>query len=174
MYFTCFLCQFVAADRQQLKKHLSTLHQFPCPDWTPARDCLPDHVTCADGGSVQHCQEALRKHIIHGHCQQFDPTRPWTRNGDADFVEHLTMGRIDLILADAEMKRRLTHDCQFCSQKFAQVSNLVICFTNMGNLLNKENSIDSFFNNALHPEVAAACHASNTSGLHTRVSSFTR
>ena len=125
MYFTCSLCQFVAADRQQLKKHLPTLHQFPCPDWTPARDCLPDHVTCADGGSVQHCQEALRKHIIHGHCQQFGPTRPWTRNGDTDIVEHLTMGRIYLILADAEMKRRLTHDCQFCSQKFAQVSNLV-------------------------------------------------
>lgn len=72
-----------------------------------------------------HCQQALRKHIIYGHCSQCDPTRPWTRNGDADVVEHLSTGRIDLILADADMKRRLTHDCQFCSQKFAQVSNLV-------------------------------------------------
>ena len=125
LHFTCFLCQFVAADRQQLKKHLTTLHQFPCHDWTPAWDSLADQVTCAHCGSVHRCQEALRKHIIYGHCNQFDPTRPWTRNGDADVVEHLTMGRIDLILADAEMKRRLTHDCQFCSQKFAQVSNLV-------------------------------------------------
>jgi len=38
LHFTCFLCQFVAADRQQLKKHLTTLHQFPCHDWTLARD----------------------------------------------------------------------------------------------------------------------------------------
>ena len=125
LHFTCFLCEFVAADRQQLKKHLTTLHQFPCHDWTPARDSLADQVTCAHCGSIHHCQEALRKHIIYGHCNQFDPTRPWTRNGDADVVEHLTMGRIDLVLANTEMKRRLTHDCQFCSQKFAQVSNLV-------------------------------------------------
>ena len=125
LHFTCFLCEFVAADRPQLKKHLTTLHQFPCHDWTPARDSLADQVTCAHCGSVHHCQEALRKHIIYGHCNQFDPTRPWTRNGDADVVEHLTMGRIDLVLANTEMKRRLTHDCQFCSQKFAQVSNLV-------------------------------------------------
>ena len=125
LHFTCFLCEFVAADRQQLKKHLTTLHQFPCHDWTPARDSLADQVTCAHCGSVHHCQEALRKHIIYGHCNQFDPTRPWTRNGDTDVVEHLNMGRIDLILANTEMKRRLTHDWQFCSQKFAQVSNLV-------------------------------------------------
>ena len=82
-------------------------------------------MTCAHCGSVHHCQEALRQHIIYGHCNQFDPTRPWTRNGDADVVEHLTMGRINLILANTEMKRRLTHDCQCCSQKFAQVSNPV-------------------------------------------------
>ena len=47
LHFTCFLCQFVAADRAQLKKHLTTLHSFPCHDWTPARDSLKDQVTCA-------------------------------------------------------------------------------------------------------------------------------
>lgn len=47
LHFTCFLCQFVAADRAQLKKHLTRLHQFPCHDWTPARDSLVDGVTCA-------------------------------------------------------------------------------------------------------------------------------
>ena len=125
LHFTCFLCQFVAADRAQLKKHLTRLHQFPCHDWTPARDSLEDGVTCAHCGSVHHCQQALRKHIIYGHCPQFDPARPWTRNGDADIVEHVNVGRIDLILANAEMKRRLTHECQFCTQKFVQVSNLV-------------------------------------------------
>ena len=125
LHFTCFLCQFVAADRAQLKKHLTTLHQFPCHDWTPARDSLEDQMTCAHCGSVHHCQQALRKHIIYGHCSQFDPARPWTRNGDADIVEKLTSGRIDLILADVDMRSRLTHDCQFCSQKFSQVSNLV-------------------------------------------------
>ena len=82
-------------------------------------------MTCAHCGSVHHCQQALRKHIIYGHCSQFDPARPWTRNGDADIVEQLSVGRIDLILADLDMKRRLTHDCQFCTQKFSQVSNLV-------------------------------------------------
>ena len=125
LHFTCFLCQFVAADRAQLKKHLTTLHSFPCHDWTPARDSLEDQVTCAHCGSVHHCQQALRKHIIYGHCSQFDPARLWTRNGDADIVEQLSVGRIDLILADLEMRRRLTHDCQFCTQKFSQVSNLV-------------------------------------------------
>ncbi len=125
LHFTCFLCQFVAADRAQLKKHLTRLHQFPCHDWTPARDSLEDGVTCAHCGSVHHCQQALRKHIIYGHCPHFDPTRPWTRNGDPDIVEHLSAGHIDLILANAEMKSRLTHNCQFCSQQFTQVSNLV-------------------------------------------------
>lgn len=91
LHFTCFLCQFIAADRQQLKKHLPTLHQFPCHDWTPARDSLPNQVTCAHCGSVHHCQEALRKHIIYGHCPQFDAARPCTRKGDADVVEHLSM-----------------------------------------------------------------------------------
>ena len=38
LHLTCFLCQFAAADRQQLKKHLTMLHQFPCHDWTPARE----------------------------------------------------------------------------------------------------------------------------------------
>ena len=87
VHFPCFLCQFVASDRAQLRKHLSTLHQFACYDWTPARDSLPDQVTCAHCGSVHHCQEALRKHIIYGHCPQFDSSRQWTRNGDEDIVE---------------------------------------------------------------------------------------
>ena len=125
LHVTCFLCQFVAADRAQLKQHLTRLHQFPCHDWTPARDSLEDGVTCAHCGSVHHCQQALRKHIIYGHCPNFNPARPWTRNGDADIVEHLAGGRIDLILADVEMKRRLTHDCQFCTQKFQHVPHLV-------------------------------------------------
>ena len=59
LHFICLLCQFVAADRAQLKKHLTNLHQFPCHDWTPARESLEDQVTCAHCGSVHHCQQAL-------------------------------------------------------------------------------------------------------------------
>lgn len=123
LHFICLLCQFVAADRAQLKKHLTNLHQFPCHDWTPARESLEDQVTCAHCGSVHHCQQALRKHIIYGHCSQSNPTRPWTHNGDADTVEHLSMGRIDLILSDVQMKRRLTHDCQFNTVNWLMMEN---------------------------------------------------
>ena len=71
-HFTCFLCQFVASDRLQLRRHLASRHQFACFDWTPARDSLPDQVTCAHCGVVRHCLEGLRKRIIYGHCSQFD------------------------------------------------------------------------------------------------------
>ena len=124
-HYTCFLCQNVAPDRLQLRQHLSAKHQFPCFDWTPARDSLPDHVSCAHCGTVHSCLESLRKHIIYGHCPQFDPHRPWTKNGEPEMVEHLRIGRIDLLLADAEMRRKLTLQCQFCSQKFVQACNLI-------------------------------------------------
>ena len=31
----------------QFWRRISARHKFPCFDWTPARDCLPDQVTCA-------------------------------------------------------------------------------------------------------------------------------
>ena len=107
--FTCFLCQVVATDRLQLRRHLASQHQFPCFDWTPARDSLADQVTCAHCGSGHHCQEA---------------SRPWTRNGDEDVAEKLRLGRIDLLLADAEVRRRLILHCQICIQTFTQACNL--------------------------------------------------
>ena len=124
-HLTCFLCQYVAPDRLQLRQHLSAKHKFPCFDWTPARDCLPDQVTCAHCGSVYHSLEVVRKHIIYGHCRQFDPDRPWTKNGEPEMVEQLRIGRIDLLLTDAEMRRKLTLQCQFCFQKFTQACNLI-------------------------------------------------
>ena len=174
LHFTCFLCQFVAADRAQLKKHLTTLHQFPCHDWTPARDSLEDQMTCAHCGSVHHCQQALRKHIIYGHCSQFDPTRPWTRNGDADIVEQLSVGRIDLILANVEMKRRLTNDCQFCSQKFSLKCPTwwVICGNSTVNWLMRASAIDRSSSKDLLLEAAIVCHESNKFDPLIRVFSF--
>ena len=124
-HFTCFLCQFVAPDRLQLRRHLASRHQFPCFDWTPARDSLPDQVTCAHCGTVCHCLEGLRKHIIYGHCSQFDANRPWTRNGDSELVEQLRLGRVDLLLSDGEVRKRLTLHCQLCTQTFVQACNLI-------------------------------------------------
>ena len=117
--FTCFLCQVVATDRLQLRRHLASQHQFPGYDWTPARDSLADQVTCAHCGSVHHCQEA---------------SRPWTRNGDEDVAEQLRLGRIDLLLADAEVRRRLILHCQIAfrhhsSVQFVQSSVAVPCRT---------------------------------------------
>ena len=124
-HFTCFLCQYVAPDRLQLRQHLSTRHKFPCFDWIPARDSLPDQVTCAHCGSVYHSLEVVRKHIIYGHCKQFNPDRPWTQNGTPEMVEHLRLGRVDLLLTDAEMRKALTLRCQFCSKLFSQACNLI-------------------------------------------------
>ena len=124
-HFTCFICQFVAHDKFQLRQHLGKIHNFPCFDWIPARDSLPDQVTCAHCGSVHSCLESLRKHIIYGHCHQFDANRAWTRNGDEDIVEHLRLGRVDLLLADSEVRKRLNLHCQFCTQTFSQACNLI-------------------------------------------------
>ena len=124
-HFTCFLCQFVAPDRLQLRQHLSNRRKFPCFDWTPARDCLPDQVTCAHCGSVYHSLEVVRKHIIYGFCKQFNPDRPWTQNGNPVMVDQLRLGRVDLLLADADMRKALTLTCQFCSKQFSQACNLI-------------------------------------------------
>ena len=124
-HFTCFLCQFVAQDRLQLRQHLGSRHNFPCFDWIPARDSLPDQVTCAHCGSTHHCLEGLRKHIIYGHCHHFDANKPWTRNGDADLAEHLRLGRVDLLLTQSEVRQRLTLQCQFCTKHFTQACNLI-------------------------------------------------
>ena len=124
-HFTCFLCQFVAPDRLQLRQHLSNRHKFPCFDWIPARDCLPDQVTCAHCGSVYHSLEVVRKHIIYGFCKQFNPDRPWTQNGNPVMVDQLRLGRVDLLLADADMRKALTLTCQFCSKQFSQACNLI-------------------------------------------------
>ena len=99
--------------------------QLPMFDWIPARDSLPDQMTCAHCGSVHSCLESLRKHIIYGHCHQFDANRAWTRNGDEDIVEQLRLGRVDLLLADREVRKRLTPHCQFCAQTFSQACNLI-------------------------------------------------
>ena len=82
-------------------------------------------MTCAHCGTVHSCLESLRKHIIYGHCKQFDPDRPWTRNGDPEMVEQLRLGRIDLLLPDAEIRKKLTLTCQFCNQQFSQACNLI-------------------------------------------------
>ena len=99
--------------------------QLPMFDWIPARDSLPDQMICAHCGSVHSCLESLRKHIIYGHCHEFDANRAWTRNGDEDIVEQLRLGRVDLLLADREVRKRLTPHCQFCAQTFSQACNLI-------------------------------------------------
>ena len=124
-HYTCFLCQFVARGRLQLRQHLGSRHNFPCFDWIPTRDSLPDQVTCAHCGSIRNCLEGLRKHIIYGHCHQFDANRPWTRNGDEDIAEQLRLGRIDLLLTNSQVRQRLTLQCQFCAKHFTQACNLI-------------------------------------------------
>ena len=85
-------------------------NNLPCFDWIRARDSLPDQVTCAHCGSTRNCLEGLRKHIIYGHCHQFDANRPWTRNGDEDIAEQLRLGRIDLLLTSSEVRHNIDLD----------------------------------------------------------------
>ncbi len=162
-HFTCFLCQFVASDRLQLRRHLASRHQFACFDWTPARDSLPDQVTCAHCGVVRHCLEGLRKHIIYGHCSQFDASRPWTRNGEPEMmVEQLRLGRADLLLSDGEVRKRLTLHCQLCTQTFVQACNLINHLLHQHGEL-KQNFFNMFCNNVMHPEDVIVCLQSDLS-----------
>ena len=116
-------------------------------------------MTCAHCGSVHHCLEGLRKHIIYGHCHHFDANRAWTRNGDDDIVEHLRLGRIDLLLADHEVRKRLTLHCQFCTQTFTQACNLINhLFHQHGDIAQEADTFQHmFFSNAMLPEVVTAC-----------------
>ena len=79
------------------------------------------HVHC---GHHFHCQEGLRKHIIYGHCSQFDPDREWTRCGDRDILGHFKQGNLKAIFADADMKKRLTLTCQFCNDSYSMVKHM--------------------------------------------------
>ncbi len=120
----CYICSFVADDRTALKRHLSNEHNFSVFDWKPSRDSLDDQQTCAHCGHTYHSIEVLRKHIIYGHCQKFDPDREWTRCGDSDIHGHFAKGNLKAIFADADMRKRLTLTCQFCKDSYQMVKHL--------------------------------------------------
>ena len=122
--FKCYICSHVATDRTDLKRHLSKVHQFSTYDWKPSRDSLEDQQTCAHCGHTHHCLEALRKHIIYGHCPHFNPNRPWTRCGDQDIHDHFVQGNLQAIFADEDMRRRLTLTCQFCKDSHQMVKHM--------------------------------------------------
>ena len=124
MVHKSYICSYVADDRTALKRHLCREHQFSLFDWKPGRDCLADQQTCAHCGHLFHCMEGLRKHSIYGHCSKFDPDRAWTRCGDdQDFHDHFVKGTISQIIADADMKKRLTLNCQFCNDTYNMVKH---------------------------------------------------
>ena len=123
MVHKCYICAYVADDRTALKRHLCREHQFSLFDWKPSRDSLADQQTCAHCGHLFHCMEGLRKHIIYGHCSKFDPDRAWTRCGDTDIQELFVKGTVPQIIADADMKKRLTLNCQFCNDTYQMVKH---------------------------------------------------
>ena len=112
----CYLCSFTTMSQAELRKHCCEKHGFKTYDFKPARDCEDDQVTCAHCKYVFHRHESMRKHIQDGHCEEFNPDKAWTRSGDSDIANLLRAGQIDSILADVEMKQRLTNTCQFCRQ----------------------------------------------------------
>ena len=158
---------FVAADRAQLKKHLTTLHSFPCHDWTPARDSLEDQVTCAHCGSVHHCQQALRKHIIYGHCSQFDLARLWTtKRWRRTLLNSCQWDALTWFWADLEMRRRTDPMiANSALRSFSQVSNLVghLCQQHSETVWRRRAISPRFYSRDLLYEAAVVCHASNNS-----------
>ena len=111
----CYLCTFSTMSTAELRQHLRDKHQFRTYDFKPARDREDDQVTCAHCHHTYHSHEGLRKHMQRGHCSQFDPEKAWTRSGDTDIADLMRAGQFDTLLADVELKQRLTKTCQFCS-----------------------------------------------------------
>ena len=111
----CYLCNFDTMSKAELRQHLQDKHQFRTYDFKPARDCEDDQVTCAHCHHTYHNHKCLRQHIQHGHCSQFESEKAWTRSGDKDVADLMRAGQFDTILADVELKQRLTKTCQFCS-----------------------------------------------------------
>ena len=159
LHFTCFLCQFVAADRAELKKHLTTLHQFPCHDWTPARDSLEDQATCAHCGSVISPNLIL---LVPGPGTVTQTLLSiWLLAALIWFWQMLKWNEDWLMIAS--FAPGSFHKCPIW---------WVICGNNTVNLLKMVNNIDKFFNNGLRQEAAVVCHVSSNSDQPIRVFSF--
>ena len=154
----------------QLRQHLGKIHNFPCFDWIPARDSLPDQMTCAHCGCTHSCLESLRKHIIYGHCHHFDANRAWTRNGDDDIVEHLWLGRVDLLLETVRCANDLLYIISFAPRHSLKPAIWsATFFINIVTLHRKLKHFNMFFSNAMLPGVAIACPQFAWSSRHINV-----
>ena len=157
----CYICSFTADDRTSLRRHLSHVHQFSVFDWKPSRDSKEDQQTCAHCDSTHHSLEALRKHIIYGHCTQFDPDRAWTRCGDTDIHELFRQGNFKAIFADADMRQRLTLTCQYCKDSYQMGKHMAQhVYVHHGELVQQADMLCQWLKAVFLPTYGCTCNPS--------------
>ena len=122
---TCNVCQEQFARMSELHRHLRQAHSLQVHDWNPARDSLQDSDACAHCGAVFHTRDGLRRHIIDGNCDSFDPA---ATNVPLDAVakwgDFLASGRLEPTEVTAIQRLNLTVKCQFCGEGYSRAMDL--------------------------------------------------
>ncbi|CAL1150106.1 unnamed protein product, partial [Cladocopium goreaui] len=92
---TCIICDLLLPDMAQLHQHLGRCHDLQIPDWCPARDSLEGSSACAHCGATFETQSGLRRHILDGRCERFNPAAsPQPLDAATKWTEVLQQGEL--------------------------------------------------------------------------------
>ena len=70
----CELCDQDFDNVAAVYQHMRQAHKLAMHDWNASRDSIIGSPACAHCGSLHESKEGLRRHILYGHCPDFDPT----------------------------------------------------------------------------------------------------
>ena len=117
----CDLCDRNFETPALVHKHLREAHKLALHDWNLARDCVQGSPACAHCGSVHESREGLRRHILYGHCPEFDANKPAeTAPLDDTLTEALNSGSLTSLLQPPERRLALTLGCLCCAETYTR------------------------------------------------------
>lgn len=122
---TCIICDLLLPDMAQLHQHLGRCHELQIPDWCPARDSLQGSDACAHCGALFETRSGLRRHILDGRCERFDPAAsPQPLDAATKWSEVLQQGELTRSTLTPAQRQDLTLVCQLCGQRYGRQNDL--------------------------------------------------
>lgn len=122
---TCIICNQVLPSMAHLHQHLGRSHDLQIPDWCPSRDSLQDSDACAHCGAAFATRSGLRRHILDGRCELFDPgATAQPLDAATKWSEVLQQGELTRATLTPAQRQDLTLVCQLCGQRYSRQNDL--------------------------------------------------
>lgn len=122
--YKCLICQAAFETNASLYLPLSRTHRVKPNNWDFGRDSAHGTPECAHCGTVFANLKNLRRHIVQGRCNAFDPDKASDSPPDEYIHQILLQGNFEVLWADETRCAQLMSCCAICHKQSSMIPQI--------------------------------------------------